>query len=317
MARTGTEKAEAGWPTSMAIACSVLGPGDPAVDRGRLRGPEGRLRLDERDLVIDARVITGLFGVQGLLVGLHGVVEHLLQGVLAADLEEVLREAGLLGQTFKRQVGRAELGGELAGAHGVANLPPEIGRPRNLSREREHLGLQVGGHPRRGRCEIGGAPGPGERRGDADGREELRPRLPHQRARLHVVLEGHPDVLVVDLELRFERVQLRFPVDLPPCAAVRPVLWLRGVPADTAPGRDGSLLEGRRRRHRGGDVGRPDVAPRETQAKHRDREPGWECESVWHDRPLHGSGQPPPAVPGWKAAGCFLRKRRRMLSKNR
>ena len=59
----------------------------------------------------------------------------------------------------------------------------------------------------------------------------MRARLAHQGSRLHKVLKGLADILVVDIELIFERIQFRLIVDLPPLAAKSRILGLRDGPS--------------------------------------------------------------------------------------
>ena len=99
------------------------------------------LRLDNRYLIVNAGVIAGLLELQGFLVGFHCVIEELLQRILAANLEEVLGQAGLFGEPLILKVGRGQLGRVLAGAHCVAHLAPEIGLPRDIGGNGKELRL--------------------------------------------------------------------------------------------------------------------------------------------------------------------------------
>ena len=73
--------------------------------------------------------------------------------------------------------------------------------------------------------------------------KELGARLADNGARGHEVLEELLDVLVVDVELLFERIQFRIVVDLPPFAAQRGILGLGDRPAaQAAEGRVGRGL---------------------------------------------------------------------------
>src|SRR5208283_501708 len=62
-------------------------------------------------------------------------------------------------------------------------------------------------------------------------REVLRASLTHQRTRRHEIGERRGDVLIGNVDLLFERIQLRIAENLPPLAMQGAVLWLRNFPA--------------------------------------------------------------------------------------
>ena len=66
---------------------------------------------------------------------------------------------------------------------------------------------------------------------DGDGGPVLRASFGDERARLHEVFERDFDVLVVDIELLFQRVQFRLIEDLPPVAANHGILRAGDFPA--------------------------------------------------------------------------------------
>ena len=102
----------------------------------------------------------------------------------------------------------------------------------------------------------------------------MRARLAHQGTSLHKVLEGLADILVVDVELIFKRIQFRLIVNLPPLSAKSRVLRLRDGPSIGLIELRRRLLEGRRRRHRGRKILRPDIASCQHRTEHSDDECG-------------------------------------------
>ena len=76
----------------------------------------------------------GLGVIQRFLIRRYGLVEDLLQHILAANLEEILGQAGLLGKLLDLEIGGAHLGGVLRLMDFVADLAPEVGRPGDVDR---------------------------------------------------------------------------------------------------------------------------------------------------------------------------------------
>ena len=74
-------------------ACSYWARNETHIDGRRLRRIQMCPRLDHRNVVADPGVIRALCHIQRLLVGIHGLLQELLQLILSADLEEVLRQA--------------------------------------------------------------------------------------------------------------------------------------------------------------------------------------------------------------------------------
>ena len=104
------------------------------IRRRRLRGFQRRLGLGNGDVIADAGVELGLGVVQRFLVRGDGLIQNLLQHILAANLEEILGQAGLFGELLGLKIGGAHLRGVLRLVDLVADLAPEIGRPRNVER---------------------------------------------------------------------------------------------------------------------------------------------------------------------------------------
>ena len=183
----------------------ILRARQPDVGRRRPRSLESRPRFDDRNVIAGAGVVRALVGVERLLVGVHRLVQDLLQHVLPANLKVVLGQRGLLGQLLVLQIGRTHLCGVFRLMHLVANLAPQVRNPGDFERRRPertgppHIGLsrilKIAGRFR-------SVPG-GVRR---DRRPVLRSRLGNQRSRLHILLKVLLDVLVVDVQLVFERI---------------------------------------------------------------------------------------------------------------
>ena len=219
----------------------VLGAENANVRGGGLGVLQGILRFDDGDLVGDAGLVLRFVVIEGLFVGDDRIIEDLLQGILPAELKIEHREAGLLAETFVFQIRGAQLGVEAGHPHRFGHLSPEIGFPGNIQSSRDELVLRlellaplvvelvvplvvlpmfvdaVG----RNNCSRGSSaatPGLNERSHEALKVRwiELRRGFPHQSARFHVILEELLDVLVVDIELRLERIQFRVLEDLPP-----------------------------------------------------------------------------------------------------
>ena len=113
----------------------IQGALNVVVDCGGLGSGQRGLRLDKRNLIVDAGIVAALLSIKGFLIGVHQVVEDFLQCVLAANLEEILGQARLLCQLLIGQIGRGDLGVVLRGMDRVANLSPKIGLPRNFGGE--------------------------------------------------------------------------------------------------------------------------------------------------------------------------------------
>ncbi len=208
----------------------VLCARDAQIDGRSLYTLERRSGLNDGNVVVDASVIEPLRQIESLLISGHGVVENLLQSILTADLEIVLGETNLLGQALDFEIGGADLRTVLVFAHLVADLAPEVGRPGHINRERHERADSPGIGLRRigevtGRLRT--APG----RADGDRRPVLRTRLGDQRAGFHEILKILFDVLVVDVEFFFQRVQIRVVENLPPLPAKRGILRAGNLPA--------------------------------------------------------------------------------------
>ena len=105
------------------------------IDCRGLRALQSCLRFDNGDLVSNASVVRRPYNFQCFLVGIHCVIEDLLQCVLAVNLKEVLGKAGLFSQPLILKIGSGQLRGILAGAHRVAHFPPEVRLPRHIGRK--------------------------------------------------------------------------------------------------------------------------------------------------------------------------------------
>src|SRR5260370_1210261 len=105
----------------------VLCGRDANIDGSSLYALERRSGLNDGDVVVDASVIEPLRQIESFLISDHGIIENLLQSILTADLEIVLGETGLLGQTLDFKIGGADLRTVLVFAHLVADLAPEVG----------------------------------------------------------------------------------------------------------------------------------------------------------------------------------------------
>jgi hypothetical protein len=236
------EKVEAGVPIRVGDA-----------DARRLGVGQRHFRLGHSLFAADAGVGLGAGQVQRLPVGFDGAIEDSLQRVLPAELEEELGEVGLLREALVFQVRGAHLGGVLVLAHRVADAAPQIRFPGHVDGQGELVdgGAAAG---RSGNARIGLAgPHPGEGGVQRHGREQARTGLAHLGAGGHEVLEIDGDILVVDVQPGFERVQFGFAVHLPPFAFERRVLGLRRPPA-------GGFLEGRRSGIGRSHIPGPDVA---------------------------------------------------------
>jgi hypothetical protein len=122
----------------------VLRASSADADGGGLRVLERVLGFDDRDLVVDAGLVAALGDVEGVLVSRDGVGVELYQGVLAAQLEEVLGERCLLGEPLVFEVGGGDLGAVLIAADLVADLAPEIGLPAQIEGQAAERALATG-----------------------------------------------------------------------------------------------------------------------------------------------------------------------------
>ena len=116
---------------------------DSDISRTGLRAPQRGFGFDHGDLIVDAGFIKRTSQVVGLLIRRNCVIVDFLQSVLAANLEKILRQAGLLGQTLVLEIRCTDLGSVLGLAHRVANLAPKVGLPGRLERQRVERALQL------------------------------------------------------------------------------------------------------------------------------------------------------------------------------
>src|ERR1700691_60431 len=81
------------------------------ADSGRFRVREGHLVPRDGLMVVDSGFIESAGKVERLPIGLDGAVIQILQCILAARFEEILREIGLLRETLVFEIRGAYLGG--------------------------------------------------------------------------------------------------------------------------------------------------------------------------------------------------------------
>ena len=89
-------KSDAGLPMSMAIACSYCARAMPRLIAADCALLQSCLRFDNGDLVANAGVIGSPHSFERFLVGIHCVIEDLLQRILAANLKEVFVQGWLV-----------------------------------------------------------------------------------------------------------------------------------------------------------------------------------------------------------------------------
>ena len=106
------------------------------IDQGSLHALQRSPRGDHGIVIVDARVIERLRQIKKLLIGGDSFLQNLFQSILPANLEIILRQAGLFRKPLDFQIGGADLRGILLLANLIANLAPEIRRPGNIDRER-------------------------------------------------------------------------------------------------------------------------------------------------------------------------------------
>ena len=179
--------------------------------------------------------------VERLLIGFDGLVEDLLQHVLAANLEVVLGEGGLLDELLVFQVGGADLGGVFRVRTWLRILPQKSGVQETSTGAAQTLLVRpvLATEEVRRLPELFGRLQGGS---DGDGGPVLGARFGDDGTSGHVVLEVLLDVLVVDVELVFEGVQLGLVENLPPVAAEHRVLGAGDLPAGLVLEVDGGFL---------------------------------------------------------------------------
>ncbi len=102
---------------------------------GGLRTAQGHLGLGGGLGAVDAGFDEGLGELKSLAVGFDGLVVDVLEGILPAELEVELGQAGLLGEALVFEIGGGDLGGVLVFADLVADAAPEIRLPGDVERE--------------------------------------------------------------------------------------------------------------------------------------------------------------------------------------
>src|SRR5580700_10849470 len=87
----------------------------------RFRVFESHLGLSDSFLIVDAGFNQSASQDERLSIGLNGPVVHILERILPAELEVILRESGLLRETLVFKIRGAHLSGVLKLVHRVTD----------------------------------------------------------------------------------------------------------------------------------------------------------------------------------------------------